>query len=72
MQIPAFLCGVVALGLLASAEIRTSPGLLKPGFGVVFTPVGYVQPALDHRFLILDIEVPHYTPIIFDDNLDIE
>ena len=37
-----------------------STDLLRAGFGVSYTSIGYVQPALDHRYLVLDIELPHY------------
>ena len=71
MCFPAFLCGVVVFGLLAGAEEQRSSGLLKPGFGVAFSPVGYVQPALDHRYLVLDIAMPQYTPFQFDESMAI-
>ena len=35
--------------------------LLRAGFGVSYTSIGFIQPALDHRYLVLDLELPHYT-----------
>ena len=36
--------------------------LLRAGFGVSYTSIGYIQPALDHRYLVLDLKLPQYTP----------
>ena len=58
--------------VIALAVCRTkyaSADLLKPSFGVAYTSIGYVQPALDHRFIVLDIELPSYTPIDFANEL---
>ena len=46
--------------MLATVVNVSLGGHLKPGFGVSFTHVGYVQPALDSKTLILDIKLPAY------------
>ena len=57
--------------LMACMTKYASADLLKPSFGVAYASVGYVQPALDHRFVVLDIELPSYTPLNFLDELKI-
>ena len=56
----------IAIFLIVQGNDTITPRTLKAGFGVNYKNIGRIQPALDRRYLTLDIKLPRYSPVYTD------